>query len=181
MDDKRRRFEAQVLPHLDAAYSFARWLAPAPGEADDVLQEAALRAFRAFDAERITDVKAWLLTIVRNCHFTAIKQRQRRAQVPLPDAEDGPDAAALVADGPTPEAVSIQLEQARTLDQLVQALPPEHREVLLLREIEDLSYREIAAVVGVPIGTVMSRLARARALLKGRWLENVEGSPRAMR
>ena len=75
MDDKRRRFEAQVLPHLDAAYSFARWLAPSPGDADDILQEAALRAFRAFDALRVSDVKSWLLAIVRN---TAFRSRRRQ-------------------------------------------------------------------------------------------------------
>jgi RNA polymerase sigma-70 factor (ECF subfamily) len=181
MDDKRRRFETQVLPHLDAAYGFARWLAPSPDEADDVLQDAILRAFRAFDPRRVTDVKAWLLAIVRNCHLTALRQRQRRAQVPLPEEEDAQAGAVLVDESPTPEAVSVQLDEARTLDELVRSLPAEFREVLLLREIEDLSYREIAAVVGVPMGTVMSRLARARALLKGRWFDAVEGSPRAVR
>ncbi|HEV7986479.1 MAG TPA: sigma-70 family RNA polymerase sigma factor [Steroidobacteraceae bacterium] len=181
MDDKRRRFEAQVLPHLDAAYSFARWLAPSPADADDVLQEAALRAFRAFDALRISDVKSWLFAIVRNCHFTALKQRQRRSQVPLPEEHDAVDGEAMIADTPDPEAVSIRLDEARTLDHLMQALPAEYREVLILREIEDLSYREIASVIEAPIGTVMSRLARARTLLKGRWLETVEGAPRAVR
>jgi len=181
MDDKRRRFEAQVLPHLDAAYSFARWLAPSPGDADDILQEAALRAFRAFDALRVSDVKSWLLAIVRNCHFTALKQRQRRSQVPLPEEHDAVDGEAMIADTPDPEVVAIQLDEARTLDQLMQALPADYREVLILREVEDLSYREIAAVISAPIGTVMSRLARARALLKGRWLETVEGAPRAVR
>ena len=82
MDEKRARFEAQVLPHLDAAYRFARWLSGVPADADDVVQEAILRAFRGFDALRGSDVKAWLLTIVRNCHATALKQRQRRAFVP---------------------------------------------------------------------------------------------------
>ena len=182
MDEKRRRFEAEVLPHLDAAYGFARWLAPAPGEADDVLQEAALRAFRAFDGLRVTeDVKAWLLTIVRNCHFTALKQRQRRAQVPLPEEHEAGDGEAMIDQTPTPEAVSIQLDEARTLDELMQALPAEYREVLILREIEDLSYREIAEVIGTPIGTVMSRLARARAALKGQWLLAQEDAPRAVR
>ena len=85
MDEKRARFEAQVLPHLDAAYRFARWLSYAPGDADDVVQEAILRAFRAFDTLRGSDVKAWLLAIVRNCHSTALKRQQRRAFVPLPE------------------------------------------------------------------------------------------------
>jgi RNA polymerase sigma factor (sigma-70 family) len=181
MDEKRRRFEAEVLPHLDAAYGFARWLAPAPDEADDVLQEAALRAFRAFDALRITDVRAWLFAIVRNCHFTALKQRQRRAQVPLPEEHEAVDGDLMIDQASTPEAVSIQLDEARTLDELMQALPTEFREVLILREIEDLSYREIAEVIGTPIGTVMSRLARARAALKGKWLQALEDAPRAVR
>jgi RNA polymerase sigma-70 factor (ECF subfamily) len=181
MDDRRRRFESQVLPHLDAAYNYARSLAPSPTEAEDVLQDAALRAFRAFDAQRVTNVRAWLLAIVRNCHFTALKQRQRRAQVPLPEEHDAVDGPAMIADAPNPETVSMQLDAVRTLEELLQALPAEYREVLILREIEDLSYREIAEVAGVPMGTVMSRLARARALLKGHWLDRVEGSPRAVR
>lgn len=180
MDEKRRRFEVEVLPHLDAAYGFARWLAPAPGEADDVLQEAVLRAFRAFDGLRVTDVKAWLLAIVRNCHFTALEQRQRRAQVPLPD-DESLSGDAMIDPALTPEAVSIQLDEARSLDELMQALPNEYREVLILRELEDLSYREIAEVIGTPIGTVMSRLARARAALKGKWLQALEDEPRAVR
>ena len=180
MDDKRRRFEVQVLPHLDAAYNFARWLAPAPADADDVLQEAVLRAFRAFDSLRVSDVKAWLFAIVRNCHFTALKQRQRRAQVPLPEEHDGEDGATLVADTPGPEEESIRNSEAHNLNELMQLLPAEYREVLVLREIEDLSYREIAEVARVPIGTVMSRLARARRALKGQWMEQMQGTPRAV-
>ena len=93
MDERRARFEAQVLPHLDAAYRFARWLSYAPGDADDVVQEAVLRAFRAFDSLRGSDVKAWLLAIVRNCHSTALKQRQRRAFVPLPEEHENVSAS----------------------------------------------------------------------------------------
>jgi RNA polymerase sigma-70 factor (ECF subfamily) len=126
-------------------------------------------------------VKAWLLTIVRNCHFTALKQRQRRAQVPLPEEHEAVDGDAMIDQGPSPEAVTIQMDEARTLDELMQALPGEYREVLILREIEDLSYREIAEVIGTPIGTVMSRLARARAALKGKWLQALEVAPRAVR
>jgi len=107
MDDKRVRFEAQVLPHLDAAYRFARWLSFSPGDADDVVQEAVLRAFRGFDGLRGSDVKAWLLAIVRNCHFTAAKQQQRRAFVPLPeenDADDGGESASHDLRWPTFDA-----------------------------------------------------------------------------
>src|SRR6201999_1005306 len=110
MDAKRARFEAQVLPHLDAAYRYARWLARSPSDADDVLQEATLRAYRSFEDLRGADAKAWLLTIVRNCHLTALKQRQRRNLVPLPDEEDEPGGQ-LVAKTPDPEVEAIQRDE----------------------------------------------------------------------
>ena len=170
-----------MLPHLDAAYRFARWLCGASGEADDIVQEAFLRAFRAFDTLRGGDVKAWLLTIVRNCHATAMKQQQRRATVPLPEDHEEALRSATLETSPDPESVSAAEDERRTLDRLIAALPEEHREVLLLRELEDMSYREIAAVTQVPIGTVMSRLARARAALRGKWLDEAGGVPRAVR
>ena len=181
MDDRRRRFEAQVLPHLDAAYRFARWLARSPGDADDIVQEAILRAFRGFDALRGSDARAWLLTIVRNCHSTAHRQAARRGFVPLPEEHDGQDGHAVIATTPDPESASIRQDDARTLARVMSALPEEQREVLVLREIEDLDYRQIAAVTNVPIGTVMSRLARARAALKARWPHQKEDEPRAVR
>jgi len=181
MDDKRGRFEAQVLPHLDAAYRFARWLSHSTTDADDTVQEAILRAYRGFDALRGSDVKAWLLTIVRNCHATALRQQQRRGYVPLPEEHDVGDGHALIAATPDPESAAIRSDHQRTLEQVMSALPEEHREVLVLREIEDMDYREIAAITGVPIGTVMSRLARARAALKARWMSTVEGDRREMR
>ncbi len=181
MDERRARFEAQVLPHLDAAYRFARWLSHAPADADDVVQEAVLRAFRGFDSLRGSDVKAWLLAIVRNCHSTALKQRQRRGFVPLPEENDARDGHAVTAPIPGPEADTIRRDEQRTLDRLLAGLPEEHRTVLVLREIEEMDYRQIAEVTNVPIGTVMSRLARSRAALKARWLEEVPGEPRAVR
>jgi RNA polymerase sigma factor (sigma-70 family) len=181
MDERRARFEAQVLPHLDAAYRFARWLSYAPGDADDVVQEAVLRAFRGFDSLRGSDVKAWLLAIVRNCHSTALKQRQRRANVPLPDENDAKDGYAMTATTPGPEADAIRRDEQRTFDRLMAGLPEEQRTVLLLREIEEMDYRQIAQVTNVPIGTVMSRLARSRAALKTRWLQELPGEPRAVR
>jgi RNA polymerase sigma factor (sigma-70 family) len=181
MDDKRARFEAQVLPHLDAAYRFARWLSYAPGDADDVVQEAILRAFRGFEGLRGSDAKAWLLTIVRNCHLTAAKQQQRRAFVPLPEENDAEDGHAMIANTPDPESTSILSDQKAVLERLLASLPEEHRVVLMLREIEEMDYAQIAAVTHVPIGTVMSRLARSRAALKAKWLHEVEGEPRAMR
>src|SRR5258707_13446909 len=111
MDEKRARFEAEVLPHLDAAYRFARWLSYAPGDADDVVQEAILRAFRAFDTLRGSDVKAWLLAIVRNCHSTALRQQQRRGFVPLPEENDARDGYAMTPPTPDPENPSIPRDE----------------------------------------------------------------------
>ena len=159
MDDRRRRFEAQALPHLDAAYNLARWLSRSPVDADDIVQDAMLRAFRAFDGFRGGDAKAWLLTIVRNCWLTAGAASRRRAHTSLEDEN-------LVAGEADPEARAIQAGAKRRLDAMIAALPQEFREVLILREMEDMSYREIAEITGVPVGTVMSRLSRARALLR---------------
>ncbi len=182
MTDKRGRFEAQVLPHLDAAYRFARWLTRSGGEADDLVQEGFLRAFRAFDSLRGSDVKAWLFSIVRNCHATAMRQQQRRAFVPLPEEGQEAESGALPpATAGDPQRASIEHDERRTLEGLIGSLAPEHREVLLLREIEEMSYREIAAVTQVPIGTVMSRLARARAALRAQWQKQARGEPRAVR
>src|SRR3979490_2248308 len=110
MDDKRERFQAQVLPHLDAAYRFARWLSRSPCDADEGVQEAVLRAFRGFDALRGSDVKAWLLAIVRNCHSTALRQQERRAFVPLPEEHDAQDGYAMIASTPGPESVSMSAD-----------------------------------------------------------------------
>jgi RNA polymerase sigma factor (sigma-70 family) len=177
----RARFDAQVLPHLDAAYRFARWLARSPADADDIVQEAMLRAFRGFDGLRGGDVKAWLFAIVRNCHLTALAQRERRGFVPLPEEGDPHDGAAVISAAPGPESASMRRDEERSLERLLGELPPEHKEVLILREIEELDYREIAAVTEVPIGTVMSRLARARAALKSRWLGRSEEERDAVR
>jgi RNA polymerase sigma-70 factor (ECF subfamily) len=181
MDEKRARFEAQVLPFLDDAYRFARWLSDAPGDADDVVQEAVLRAFRGFDSLRGSNVKSWLLAIVKNCHSTALRQRQRQACAPLPEEGDAQHAHSMTAAAPDPEGASILRDEQRTLDRLIEALPEEHRTVLMLREIEEMDYRQIALVTNIPIGTVMSRLARSRAALKARWLQEVEGEARAVR
>jgi RNA polymerase sigma-70 factor (ECF subfamily) len=182
MDEKRRRFEAQALPHLDAAYNLARWLARSPADADDVVQDAMLRAFRAFDGFRGEEPKAWLLAIVRNCHLTAASQRRRRSHQPLPDDDDsGPDSAAMLDPMPDPERAAIRTDESRKLDTVLWELADEYREILVLRELEDMSYREIAAIIGAPIGTVMSRLARARAALKEKWMHTIEGACDGMR
>jgi len=168
------------MPHLDAAHRLARWLCRSPGDADDIVQEAFMRAYRAFDTLRGPDARSWLLAIVRNCHLSALADRRRRAYEPLTEEHEMQPAAGAAAPLPDPESASIERDERRTLARLIAALPEEQREVLLLRELEDMSYREIAVVAQVPIGTVMSRLARARAALKLTWRE-AEGEPRAVR
>src|SRR5579872_3288184 len=163
MDDRRRRFEAQTLPHLDAAYNLARWLARSPVDADDIVQDAMLRAYRGFDGFRGGDAKPWLLAIVRNCFITAMNRR--KPQVRLPDGDDVHESVFIDA-APDPEQWTIRADDGQKLNLVMASMPAEFREVLVLREMEDLSYRDIARVTGAPVGTVMSRLARARALLK---------------
>lgn len=162
IDEKRRRFEAQALPHLDAAYNLARWLARPPLDAEDIVQDAMLRAFRAFDDFRGGDVKPWLLAIVRNCCRNAGSDTRRRAHTPLPDDDGG----AIASGDDDPEVQAARASESRKLNAAIALLPDEFREVLILREMEEMSYREIAESTGAPIGTVMSRLARARAMLK---------------
>jgi len=168
----RRRFEAEALAHLDAAYNLARWLARAPGEADDIVQEAMLRAFRAYDGRRGGDVKPWLLAIVRNCFYDAAGYRAREAARRAPGDPDDWTGTIAAPEGEEPLAAVLREERAGALDAALAALAPDFREVLVLREIEDLSYREIAAVIGAPVGTVMSRLARARAALAAGWTDD---------
>jgi len=158
MTDRRRRFEEQALPHLDAAYNLARWLARPPLDADDIVQDAMLRAFRAFDGFRGEDAKAWLLTIVRNCWRSAGTASRRRGHTELDEDLESGSAG--------PEDMAIAASRRRRLDAMIALLPEEFREVLILREMEDMSYRQIADITGAPIGTVMSRLARARAMFR---------------
>lgn len=122
-------------------------------------------------------MKPWLLAIVRNCFVTSVKQTKRRGHVALPDTSAvANDDAPLVASAPDPEAAVVSSDQGQKLAGVIAQLPEEFRTVLILRELEDMSYREIAEITGVPMGTVMSRLARARALLKENWTTQVERS-----
>jgi RNA polymerase sigma-70 factor (ECF subfamily) len=162
MHDHRQRFEALALPHMDAAYNLARWLSHSPADADDIVQDAMLRAFRAFEQFRGENIRPWLLTIVRNCWRNRAVDARRRGHTPLPDE----DQHALVFDGPDPEAQAVRASEGARLQAMIAGLPEEFRTVLILREMEDMSYREIAEATRAPIGTVMSRLARVRALLK---------------
>ena len=167
---RRSRFEKVVLPHLDAAYALARWLTRNDADAADVVQEAVLRAYRYFDTYREGDAKSWLLRIVRRTCYSWLERNRPADVVPL-EAEAGEEdggTAALQTGGST-EALLQSRSDLRRLDALVEALPAPLREVIVLRELNDLGYREIAEVTGVPIGTVMSRLHRARSALRRAW------------
>ena len=167
------RFRVLMLPHLDAAYGFARWLTRDPVTAQDLAQEAMLRALRYFHAFRGEEARPWLLRIVRN---TWVDQRAKQsADQPLEMAENQP------ADGPDPEQSAIAGDRQRQVAAALAALPADMREILVLREIQDLPYKQIAAVLDLPIGTVMSRLARARERmaveLRGRLGRREHGLP----
>jgi len=155
-------FEQEVLPHLDAAYNLARWLTRKEEDAQDVVQEAYARAFRFFGAFRGGNARAWVLRIVRNtCYNWLQENRALRSATEFDENIFGPDPRA-----PNPEEVLLQTANDKMLRQALEALPLKFREALILRELEGMSYKEIAEVTGIPIGTVMSRLARAREGLR---------------
>jgi RNA polymerase sigma-70 factor (ECF subfamily) len=173
-----RAFEATVLPHLDAAYNLARWLTRSPDDAEDVVQEACLRALRYFRSFQGESARTWLLTIVRNTCFTWLRNKRGRQEVPLFDDDhaddpEGGGALGCTGAGSDPETIVIASAERALLNRLIGELPLPFREVLVLRELEDLSYKEIAEVAGVPIGTVMSRLSRARRLLQRAYVADV--------
>jgi RNA polymerase sigma-70 factor (ECF subfamily) len=160
--DPRPRFEGTFLPHLAAAYNLARWLTRDRHDAEDVVQDAYLRALRSYGSFHGGDGRAWFLAIVRNTCLTWLK-RNRPSQpiVRLDESLHDPPA-----DTPEPDRRLIESARRDALHQALGELPVEFREAVVLRELEELSYKEIAAVTGVPIGTVMSRLARGRSLLR---------------
>jgi RNA polymerase sigma factor (sigma-70 family) len=166
---REERFRAMVLPHLDSAFNLARWLTRSHQEAEDIVQESYLRAFKSFDGFHGEDGRAWLLGIVRNTFYTWYQQNKARAQntrfeeelhgAHLEDAADAQYAEH------NPEALLIQKDSRLQLQRALEALSVEFREVMVMRELEDLSYKQIAGIVGIPIGTVMSRLGRGRKQL----------------
>ena len=159
-----RKFEQAVMPHMDAAFNLARWLCGNSHDAEDIAQEAALRAFRFFESFRGDDARAWLLRIVRNTYYSA--WRRHRAHDVSTEFDEEVHSVGDVRDDP--ESIHLRGQEIRRLDAALAALPTEYREAIVLRELEDLSYKEIAAVLDVPIGTVMSRISRARRLLQRR-------------
>jgi RNA polymerase sigma-70 factor (ECF subfamily) len=174
-DDKVARFERTILPHLDAAYNLARWLTGKDHDAEDVVQEAYLRAFQFFDSFHGTggplprrakgqsdgSGRAWLLTIVRNTCYTWLDHNRRREPTQTYD-EETHGAATTAAN---PESLLVRKENQQLVRQALEELPTEFREIIVLRELEGLSYQEIAGIAAIPLGTVMSRLARARERL----------------
>jgi len=164
----RQSFETLVLPHLDAAYNLARWLLRDEPAAEDAVQEASIRAFRYIDSLRGDDARPWLLGIVRNTCFTMLERRRNTPDMVEFDEEEF-DAALHSAgrSAPDPAALLQQQDTRKHVDAALRALSPVLREVIVLREFEDLEYAEIAKIVAVPIGTVMSRLSRAREKLRG--------------
>ena len=160
--DKLERFEQAILPHLDAAYNLARWLTRNEQDAQDMVQEASLRAFKFFDGFRGGDARAWLLTTVRNTCYTWLEQNRRgQAMTPFDEEIHTPDE-----DASNPSSLAVKGDDIEMLKESLGQLPDEFREIIVLRDLEELSYKQIADVANIPLGTVMSRLARARARLK---------------
>jgi RNA polymerase sigma-70 factor, ECF subfamily len=172
---KAQRFRDAALPHLDDVYTLARYLLRDTSDAEDAVQECYLRALRHFDTFRGPAIKPWLFAILRNVCRSEFARRSgslRYVDQDVGDIDKDEDAVSPLWQEPqaSPETEVLQQHDAETIQRLVAELPPPFREAIVLREINDLSYREIADVVGIPVGTVMSRLARARSLLRKAWV-----------
>ena len=167
--NERARFEQQVLPHLDAAYNLARWLTRNDQDAEDVVQEAFVRAMRYFDKLRGDEARPWLLGIVRNTCYTWLRKNRPSELVPTEDGAMEVHMQTLgevTAFDANPEVIMLRTANRKLVNQALEELPVAYREVVVMREIEDLSYKDIAAIAGIPAGTVMSRLSRGRELLR---------------
>jgi RNA polymerase sigma-70 factor (ECF subfamily) len=164
-DDTLRRFERLALPHLDAAYNLARWLTRSDHDAQDVVQEASLRALRYFGGFRGDNARPWLMQIVRHACYSWLKDNRPAEVVAFDDGDDAWQNVPAAADD-EPPAVAMRAADRAQINKALAALPIVFREVLVLRELEDLSYKDIAQIVDIPIGTVMSRLSRARGLMR---------------
>ena len=159
---KLELFEEIILPHLNSAYNLARWLTQNEHDAQDVVQESYLRAFRFFDGYHGGEPKAWLLAVVRNtCHTWRRREKREVTKVLFDEADHTPNL-----DAPNAEARLVEATKMNTLRHCIEALPAEFREVLVMRELEEMSYQQVAEVANLPVGTVMSRLSRARKRLE---------------
>jgi len=175
--EKTRRFRDAALPHLDAVYTLARYLLRDPSDAEDAVQECYLRALKHFDSYRGPAMKPWLLAILRNVCRAEFARRASSATDPIDEVTDKAEQTPLWNEvEETAEAQMMHRSDASTIRRLLAALAEPFREALVLREIHNLSYREIADVSEVPVGTVMSRLARARAMLRSAWMAEQEQS-----
>jgi RNA polymerase sigma factor (sigma-70 family) len=167
------RFHRDIVPQLDAAYNFARFLSRDPDAAQDIVQEAFLRAFRSFDGYQGGDARAWIFTIVRNCYYDWLVDRRRKARLEVDvhsnDDEDTSSIDNVPSEDDDPEVALLRSAETSAVRAALNQLPRPLREILILRELEGLSYRQIADVATLPIGTVMSRLARARAHFENVW------------
>jgi RNA polymerase sigma-70 factor, ECF subfamily len=169
--ERMRRFRDAASPHLDDVYTLARYFMRNTDDAEDAVQECYLRALRHFDSYRGPAMKPWLLAILRNVCNTEFTRRGR-GEVPTDYAQDESVAEEMPMwqePQASPEKMMLQQQDSATIRRLVEELPEPFREAIVLREMNDLSYKEIAEVAGVPVGTVMSRLARARAMLRSAW------------
>lgn len=170
---KENRFQAIVMPHLNSAFNLARWLTRNGPDAEDVVQEAYCRAFSFFDSFYGEDGRAWLLTIVRNTFYTW-HQRNQTQNTEFDEQFHSPHGESVAVDDKSdnnPESILLQKDSQQQLLQALQTLPLAFREAMVLRELEELSYKQIAAIIGIPVGTVMSRLGRGRELLQKQLLE----------
>lgn len=173
--DRARRFREMALPHLDDVYTLARYLLRNPSDAEDAVQECYLRALKHFDGYRGPDIKPWLLAILRNVCRAEFARRANSSAAAIEDVDESAEQAPLWREAQeTPEAQMMRARDALTIRRLIDSLAEPFRETLVLREISNLSYREIAQAVGAPVGTVMSRLARARTMLRSAWMAEEE-------
>src|SRR3979490_2652815 len=173
--EKAQRFRDAALPHLDDAYTLARYLLRNATDAEDAVQECYLRAFRHFDSYRGPAMKPWLFAILRNVCRAEFARRASSPTAPIEDVAENEEQTPLWHEAQeTPETQMLRRWHSDTIRRLVAALAEPFRETFVLREIHDLSYREIADVVGAPVGRVMSRLARARAMLRSAWMAEEE-------
>jgi RNA polymerase sigma-70 factor (ECF subfamily) len=171
------RFNQNIVPQLDAAYNFARFLSRDPDAAQDIVQEAFLRAHRSFAGYRGGDTRAWIFTIVRNCYHSWLTDRRRKSRLEVDHRGEGASEeliSTIPSDEDTPEATLVRKAEAETVRLILNAMPRPFREILVLREIEELSYHQISDITALPIGTVMSRLARARKAFGDAWRPQAE-------
>jgi RNA polymerase sigma-70 factor (ECF subfamily) len=167
--DAVSRFSREIVPHIDAAYILARWLVRNDQDAEDVVQEALLRAFRFLDGFRGENPRAWIISIVRNTCYSWLEANRTIKSIPV-DTFDGEsyrrDTAGALVTVENPESLLLKGAEQRLLNDAIAALPIEYREIIVLRELEGLSYKEISEIAKLPIGTVMSRLSRGRRRLR---------------